>query len=93
MTEQYSYKRAAAWTGAGVLVSGLAAVFEAAVHHGWDKSFDSFAQAFAHVAQPSDIAIAIGVSVIFGVGMEFRRWHNRRLDREEKDQTPPAPGL
>lgn len=89
--EGYSFTKAGINSALSMGAMGLAGIYNAAVLHAGNhfgtfetaREFAStFAEAFAYVAQPGPVAIAAGISVVIGAGIEAINWHNRTLDRE-----------
>ena len=94
MKQQYSLLNAAKWSSLGLAFAAAVGGAYVGLHESANH-FETLHESFKHVAKPSFILPAIGLSLAFGGFMEFKNSYNRALDHErainEKPDRPREP--
>lgn len=82
---KYSFKKASIYSALGIVTGGLIGAWRAANHLNYG-SFETFTEAFMHVATPGTVLAATLLSVAVGASIEFVNRYHKELDNEERQK-------
>lgn len=74
--------------GIGAVFAAAAGAWEISAHHAMGN-FPTLGEAFFHVTQPVNVAVAVALCIGLGTGIELIMRYNRSQDAAQKEKFPP----